>query len=126
MSFGEPAARSSGFLRRVIDDAVLRHGVTFIASAGNAGPALQVLNPLLTHLVASFSIQSKPMYYRTSPPFDVSHIIMLLSSIQTVGAPGGTWKTFLQRHFVTFLQERSAVSSASLRTYAIQPFHPPF
>ncbi len=42
MSFGEPAARSSGFLRRIIDDAVLQHGVTFLASAGNAGPALQV------------------------------------------------------------------------------------
>ena len=46
MSFGEPAFRSSGFLRRVIDDAVLRYGVTFLASAGNAGPALQVHAPL--------------------------------------------------------------------------------
>ena len=47
MSFGEPAARSSGFLRSVIDDAVLRYGVTFLASAGNAGPALQARDPAL-------------------------------------------------------------------------------
>ena len=45
MSFGEPASLSTGFLRRVIDDAVLRYGVTFLASAGNAGPALQVDAP---------------------------------------------------------------------------------
>jgi subtilisin family serine protease len=51
MSFGEPAARSSGFLRRIIDDAVLQHGVTFLASAGNAGPALQVAPKVLSRCI---------------------------------------------------------------------------
>ena len=93
MSFGEPASRSTGFLRRVIDDAVLRYGVTFLASAGNAGPALQVDAPY-------------------------TFAITLRDTSQTVGAPGGTFSSVIG----VAAHVGKSTTHASIRLTSLFPF----
>ena len=120
MSFGEPASRSSGFLRRIIDDAVLQHGVTFLASAGNAGPALQV-SVLVACFVISFHL--KPMFSLSLPQRFVTWSLTFpfSSTPSRLPAHQAVKRPFLHYLYVTFGQEHSAASSVSPRMCAKQP-----